>query len=154
MSESHTEQPSKPSPEHERLGSFIGTWKTEGQTRAAAGVPSIRIVGTDAYEWLAGGFFLVHRVDVRMGDAEVKALEIIGYEAASQRYSTRFFDNQGNTGTYQMSVRDGIWTLETKSERATVVFSGDGKAMTAHWERSDDGSSWVPWMDVNFTRVG
>jgi hypothetical protein len=28
----------------------------------------IPIIGTDIYEWLPGGFFLVHHVDVMIGD--------------------------------------------------------------------------------------
>lgn len=54
----------------------------------------------DTYEWLPGGFFLIHRVDGRMGEAEVTAIEIIGFDASIQAYLTRSFDNQGNAGTY------------------------------------------------------
>jgi hypothetical protein len=39
----------------------------------------------DTYEWLPGGFFLLHRVDGLMGDEPVQAVEIIGYEASSER---------------------------------------------------------------------
>lgn len=31
--------------------------------------------------------------------------------------------------------------------------NADRSRMTARWERSDDGSSWQPWMDMTFTRM-
>lgn len=148
------EQPSTPGPEHRRLDVFVGTWNTKGRTRASGSEPAIEIVGTDSYEWLPGGFFLIHRVDVHMGSEKVDALEIIGYDVASQSYPTRFFDSQGNTGTYEASVRDGIWTFATDSTRATVTVGSDGHSMTIHWERvAGDDQAWVPWMDLELTRA-
>jgi len=38
----------------------------------------VPITGTDIYEWLPGGFFLLHRVDVVIGEQAVRAIELIG----------------------------------------------------------------------------
>ena len=35
--------------------------------------------------------------------------------------------------------------------RSTLTVSADRSGMTARWERSDDGASWQPWMDMTFT---
>jgi hypothetical protein len=37
--------------------------------------------------------------------------------------------------------------------QSTPTISADGSGMAARWERSDDGVSWQPWMDVTFTRM-
>ena len=42
------------------------------------GEVSVPITGTDSYQWLAGAFFLVHHVDVLIGQQPVQALEFIG----------------------------------------------------------------------------
>jgi hypothetical protein len=143
----------RPGPEHQRLNVFVGKWNTEGQTRAGPLGPAARITAVDTYEWFAGGFFLVHHVDARIGDEEMKVLEVIGYDPSSRTYYTRSFDSQGNAGSYVASVRDGGWSLKGESERATVVVSKDGNTMTVNWERSDDGTTWWPWMDVTLTRA-
>jgi hypothetical protein len=33
------------------------------------------------------------------------------------------------------------------------MISADRSGMRASWERSDDGASWQPWMDMTFTRI-
>jgi hypothetical protein len=54
------------------------------------GDPPVPITGTDGYQWLAGGFFLVHHVDVVIGDQQVQALELIGdYDPASDAFTAR-----------------------------------------------------------------
>src|SRR5687768_10667778 len=137
---------SQPSADHKRLQVFVGRWRTLGQTIATDSAPAMSIVGTDSYEWLDGGFFLVHHVDVRMGDQAMRGIEIIGYDRATNSYPTRSFDSQGNAGSYTATVNDDIWTFARESERATVVFSNNGNAMSAEWERTDDGTNWMPCM--------
>jgi hypothetical protein len=37
--------------------------------------------------------------------------------------------------------------------RCTSVVSDDGSSMRARHERSNDGKSWMPWMEVTLRRV-
>jgi hypothetical protein len=110
----------------------------------------VSITGTDAYEWLAGGFFLVHHVDVVIGDQQVRALELIGeYDPATDAFTARAYDNLGNiTSVARPAAADAGGAV-----RSTLTVSPDRAGMTARWERSDDGVSWQPWMDMTFTRM-
>jgi Protein of unknown function (DUF1579) len=149
-----TGQPATPAPETKRLEVLVGRWSSEGQTLPGPSEPASRITGTDTYEWLAGGFFLVHHVDVRMGGEQVQVLELIGpYDPSDRSYPMRSFDNQGTFATMTARVRaDGAWTFTGASERATLTIGEDGATMTARWERSD-GTGWRHWMDMRFTRT-
>ena len=143
----------RPPAENVRLDVLVGRWRSEGRTVDAE--PAIEIGGFDTYEWLAGGFFLVHRVDVRMNDDKVEVIELIGpYDPVGRNYPARSFDNHGNFVTMHASVDDdGVWTFAGPTERATLVVTGD--TMTARWERvaDNDPSSWQHWMDMTFTKI-
>jgi Protein of unknown function (DUF1579) len=140
-------------PQTERLEVLVGRWNSAGRTVPGPSEPAIRITGTDTYEWLAGGFFLVHRVDVRMGDEKVEVIELID-DPSDSSYPMRSFDSQGNFVTMTARVRnDGVWTFTGASQRAALTIGEDGTTMTARWERSDDGTSWRHWMDMWFTRT-
>ena len=136
---------------------FIGSWRTEGATIAQADAPSVPISSSDVYEWLPGGHFVVHRWDGQVGDGEVHGLEVIGIDKAAA-YRTHFFDNDGNSGSEELSVRDRTWTWLGRQvmgavwHRCTSVVSDDGKTMTARHEQSTDGRTWTPWMDVTLRR--
>ncbi|GKU76599.1 DUF1579 family protein [Paenibacillus sp. L3-i20] len=146
--------PSKPDPALTRLNVFIGKWNTEGQIKVSPSGPAAKLKATDTYEWLPGGFFLIHHVDGYMGDEEVKTVEIIGYDTISQTYFTHSYDNRGNVGTYQANLLDAVWTITGKSERFTGMFSDDSNTLAGSWELSGDDGIWVPWMDIKLTKVG
>ena len=151
-----------------RLGVLVGRWRSEGRIVGSTPVP---IIGTDIYEWLPGGFFLVHYVDVVIGAQPVQAIEIIGeHDPATDSFTTRAYDNEGNVTTMRATVDDqGVWTFtgggdiapvaqpasaDTRGAvRSTLKVSGDGSSMTAEWERSDDGSAWQAWMEMTFVRM-
>jgi hypothetical protein len=157
-----------PSPETQRLGALVGRWRSEGHI---VGDPPVPITGTDIYEWLPGGFFLVHHVDVVIGDQKVQALELIGeYDPATDSFTARAYDNLGNVTIMRARVDDqGVWTFTGGGDvapiaqpssadlagavRSRLTVSADRSRMTAKWERSDDGASWQPWMDMTFTRM-
>ena len=166
-----TRQPdsaSTPSPQTRRLGALVGRWRSEGHI---VGDPPVPITGTDTYEWLPGGFFLVHHVDVVIGEQRVQAIELLGeYDPATDSFTGRAYDNQGNVTVMRARVDEqGVWRFTGGGDvapvarpaaadaggavRSTLTISADRAGMTARWERSDDGVSWQPWMDMTFTRM-
>ena len=148
----------KPGPQHQQLSVFVGKWRTEGQTIASAGGPSVAIQSSDVYTWLRGGFFVEHRWEGRVGDDEVAGLEVIGYDEKGGAYRTHFFDNTGTAGSEALALRDRTWTwlgrqvMGSEWHRCKSVVSDDGNTMTARHERSADGTTWTPWMDVTLRR--
>jgi hypothetical protein len=147
-----TEHPDRPR-ELQRLDVFIGRWMTEGETVAEPDSPAVPIVASDVYQWLPGGHFVMHPAYGCIGTVGVGGLEIIGYDHATREYQCEFFDSQGNETPQTLSNSDNVWTWQGTRARCTGVFTPDGKTMTARHERSDDGSHWVPSMNVVLGKV-
>lgn len=149
------EKNSKQAPEMKsalkRLDAFVGTWKTEGEIKATQTTPVIPIQGTDSYEWLPGGWFLLHRVDVRMGDEQIDSVEIIGYDPSTGKYPMHYFGHQGSTGVMHASVEENTWKFIGETERFTGSINEYGDIITGKWERRD-GDDWVDWMDIKLTK--
>jgi hypothetical protein len=164
----HPDRAPTPSPQARRLGALVGRWRSEGHI---VGDPPVPITGTDTYEWLPGGFFLVHHVDVVIGQQQVQALELLGeYDPTTDSFTARAYDNQGNVTVMRARVDEqGVWRFTGGGDvaavagpasaeaggavRSTLTISPDRAGMTARWERSGDGASWQPWMDMTFTRM-
>lgn len=149
-----------------RLHAIAGRWHTSGHV---IGEPPLPIVGTDDYEVVAGGYFLLHRVDVTVGAQAVSAVEVIGEPApGGTGYIARSFDGEGNCELMHLAVlEERVLRFTGGSDiapaarptgtqegyvRATLRVAADGRSMAALWERSDNGKEWRPWMDVSFSR--
>jgi hypothetical protein len=143
-------KPVKPK-ELEHLEPFVGTWHTEGLLKVNGKNGDLKITGTDSYEWLPGGFFLLHRVDVHIGSEHKEAIEVIGYNESGKTFQMQYFDNEGNTGTMGANVRNGVWTFLDKSMRFTGRFNDDKNVMEGAWEQFLDGK-WVHWMKIKLTK--
>jgi hypothetical protein len=137
-----------------RLAALVGRWRTEGWTRETADSPAARIDAVDTYEWLPGGFALLHVVDARVGDEKVEGAEIIGHDPARGSYLTQYFGSDGPS-SYEASLteEDGalVWRMWSEADRFVGTFSDDGDTITGHWELRAD-SEWRPWMDITLTR--
>jgi hypothetical protein len=149
----------------ERLSAIAGRWRTSGYV---FGDPPVPVEGTDVYEVLPGGHFLVHRVDVTVGGREVRAIEVIGErDPNSDAYLARSFDSEGKVEVMKLQIDDdGIFRFTgggdiaaaaqpgdapTAQVRSTLTVSQGRASMTAFWERSENGIDWEPWMHITFT---
>jgi hypothetical protein len=144
----------KPLLEQKQLDFLVGIWRTEGELLNGVFNPPIKINGTDTYEWVLEGRFLLHRANVRIGKDKIEFLELIGnYDHTNKTFLMRAFDSNGEFTTMLASVEsDGILKISGKGMRSTLSLGENGKVMTAFWERSDDGSNWVEWMEMTFSR--
>jgi len=146
-------KPAAPGIKQAVLEPFVGLWNTTGLIKGNSGEPDIAINGTDVYEWLPGGFFLLHRVDVHMGEDRAQSIEIIGFDPAFNQYTMFSFDHLGNAGRMEARLQDGIWTFEGPTMRFTGSFSDKGNTLSGIWEQSDDDENWRHWMDIMLSRA-
>jgi hypothetical protein len=139
--------------EHKRLEVLIGRWKTKGRTREMPGAAATEIDAVDRYEWLPGGFGLLHVVDARVGDVKVEGAEIIGYDSNRGAYVTLSVGSDGSV-PYEATLNeesDGLtWRMRSQTTRFTGIFNQDGE-ITGYWELLS-GGEWRPWMDITLTR--
>ena len=149
----------RPGAAQRRLEVFIGRWHAKGESFAdgqRADDPrafAVPWTSDETYEWLPGGFFVLHRWDAMAGKRVFKGAEIIGYDEAERGYFTRFFDNAGFHPEYTARVDGNTWTFLEASTRATVTVSDDGKSISFRWEWRSGGPDWLPLCDRVATRV-
>lgn len=150
-----------PNPELKALGVFVGTWDMEGEQFNSTFGPEAKITGRETFEWLQGGWFLMHRLDGHLDSHTMACIEVIGYDPAHHNYPVHTFYNNGETNHWCAREHAGVWTLAGEwrskngpvSVRCTNLFSDDGKTRTDQWVRSEDGINWDTFWVVKATKV-
>ena len=146
-----------PVPGLKKLDVFVGTWHVEGEAydQEVPGDPgaTAKWVSDETYEWLPGGFFLVHRWDARVGAQEFTGIEVIGYDDATDTYFSQLFDNLGNRLEYSVKSEADTWIFTGLKTRATVRERIDGSTMEWNWEGKTEGQDWQPICDRVATRL-
>lgn len=136
---------------YDLLKPFVGKWHTSGIMKS--GKDTLKISGTDTYEWLPGNYFLLHKVAVQIGEEINESLEIIGYDALTETYPMQYFDHKGNTGTMLASYLDGHWTFLGDTLRFTGKFSKSNNVLSGIWEQKNEEGEWVHFMDISLERA-
>jgi hypothetical protein len=134
------------------LDPIVKNWRTSGRMFDADGAEVMRVEGTDEYEWMPGGQWVIHRVDVMMGDNHTQALELIGDPAEDGSFTMRAFDASGAFDTMTLTVRDRTFHTEGDGVRNTLTVADDGASMAVVWEQQTDDKSWFRWMEIGFER--
>jgi hypothetical protein len=139
-------------PEYDLLNKFVGHWMTSGKIPATSTSPEIILSGSDIYTWLPGGFFLMHQVDVLVGDDKNETLEIIGFDPQKSHFTLQHYDNKGNSGLMTGKCQDDVWTFLGENLRFTGGFKNQGTAFSGIWEQSADGETWTHLMEIKLTK--
>lgn len=135
------------------LDVFIGRWITQRASEAAPGQAAVPIVCSDVYEWAAGGRFVLHTAYGLIGGVTVGAIEMIGYDEASQAYRSQLFDSLGNVSTHELVPGEDSCVWTGTATRCTATFSAGGTVQTARHERTEDGVRYEPSMLVTLRKV-
>lgn len=132
---------------------LIGTWNTEGEILANEGKAAIKFKGTDNYQWILDGQFILHKVDVTMNNEKIETIEIIGeFDATTNRFKMRSFDNQGTFTEMEACIDEkGTFYILGDKMRAKLSIR-DNNTLIAHWENSIDNQNWRPWMDLTLSK--
>jgi len=139
----------RPAPQLKKLKFLIGNWHTRGEILPAKDIPPVKIMGMDSYEWISGGFFILHRADVMMGSERTEVIEIIGYDESRKSYFMRSFDSHGETPLmYAEVLKPGVLSITDKKIRSVLTAQKNGRSMAAKWEISENGKIWKPWMNI------
>jgi hypothetical protein len=155
MSDDNAYVPPAPDPALKRLDFLVGEWKLSGRTVEGPLGPSMKLDGTETFEWMVGGFFLVHRWNSTFGDMIDTGYEFFDYDPETAQYRTHFF-NSG--GPYD---EDGSHYAGTFENDALVVI-GPARftrrpvtpdRISYHCEVPGEDGEWLPFMECTLDRA-
>ena len=143
----------KPIAKHRALGVLAGKWITQGTIRATGDAAPSEMRAIDRYEWLPGGFFMLHKVDALIGGTVSQSIEVIGYDAKQACYVTRSYDDQGKSDGFTARLNGRAWLVDGEKVRFRGAFDVGGSALAGIWEQRSGHGRWSPWMDIELRKV-
>jgi lactoylglutathione lyase len=156
-----------PHPALRKLSFLVGSWHIEGETVPDFPGAAMRSVSEETFEWLPGGFFLVHRWNSVFGDPAAdagpelpggpiqKGIMFYGFDASTGKFRTHFFDGNGpfhEGSMYQGELCEDGRLVFTGPARFTITQNGDG-TLTNDWELPGENATWVPWRHTVLHRL-
>lgn len=154
--------PSKPGPEHARLGYFVGKWNAEGEIKPGPMGPGGKFMSSDTCEWFEGRFSVICRSEGKMPMGASKSIGILGYSPEEKVYTYYGIDNssmtmasvpkgtiQGNTWTYNDESTMGGQKVKSR----VTIKEVSPKEYTFLMEFQGPDGKWAPVMESKNTKT-
>ncbi|HET7163331.1 MAG TPA: DUF1579 family protein [Rhodanobacteraceae bacterium] len=156
-----TAQQPKPSPQVQKLGYYLGSWRGEGETKSGPFGPAGKLSSTMSCEWFAGGFQLICRGQERGPTGKRTFLNILAYDETAKAYTeygiSSFGESEydtrgaivGNKKTYVMNSEVGGKPVKIRYTEVQV----SSTFYTYQAEASVDSGPWRVIAEGKITKV-
>jgi len=145
----------EPTPEHEKLGMWVGEWAGKGEMQPGPYGPGGPMSWTENCFWFGdAGFNVVCKSEGTGPMGPMKGLGIMGYDPAKEAYVHFGIDTYGWMGQSKGTLSGKNWTFHSKETMEGKTFHSrftmewvSATKMKFQWEMSEDGESWTVMMD-------
>ena len=152
----------KPTPEHKRLGYFVGNWTTEGTMQPSEMGPGGKTTAVDKCAWFDGGFAVVCQSEGKSAMGPSKSIGILGYSAEEKVYTYTGVDSSGMamTSVPRGTVKGDTWIYNDESmmggkkvkSRVTIKEVSPTQYTFKMDMQTPDGK-WAPLMESTSTKT-
>jgi hypothetical protein len=89
---------------------LIGVWKTEGVVIAENG--NLELQGTDSYELILDGKYILHKANVKMGEEKNETFEMMSLVDSLARAGMHYFNSKGESGVMTGYLEGNNFVIE------------------------------------------
>ena len=151
----------KPTPEHQKLGYFVGEWTTEAQLMENPFAPAGKYAGSSRCDWFDGRFAVVCKGEGEGPTGPTKDLGIMTYNMEEQVYTYYGIENgpMAMLSIPRGKVDGSTWVYDDESmmmgqmvkSRYTIVQKGPSE-YTFEWSMADDEGNYQVMMKGRSTK--
>ncbi|MFO1187563.1 MAG: DUF1579 family protein [Alphaproteobacteria bacterium] len=121
-------EPPKPSPEIQKLGYYLGTWRGEGESKGGPFGPAGKLSSTTTCEWFTGAFHLVCKGEESGPTGTRKFLNIRSYDEAAKSYTEYGISSLGDSeyatgGSIVGNKKTFIQTMEVEGKALKLRYT-------------------------------
>lgn len=131
---------------------LIGKWKTEGKILATDRNSEMKITGTDTYELILDGFFILHKADVLMGNENSRTFEIIGLDE-NNHVTLDHFNNQGSSGKMTGTLKNNELKINGTALRFQGQLNDSENEINGTWEKLNSQLEWKSFLEMKLTKT-
>jgi hypothetical protein len=148
--------PPKPGPEVQKLGFFVGEWKSEGTVKENGFMPSGKFESKDKCEWFEGHFAVVCHAKGKSPSGATHGIAIMGWSSEEKVYVYYGVENNpmAMTTVPRGTVEGDVWTWNDESKmggqlvknRYVMTVTGK-KTYDFHWDLMGPDGQWKVIME-------
>jgi hypothetical protein len=137
--------------EHSNWKRLIGAWNTSGNVLQDDGGTHEKIIGTDSYEFILDGNFILHKANVLMGKIKSETHELIQLEDL-RTVKMNYYNSNQETGVMRGILNENELRFESEYLRFIGNISVDNNLVSGTWQKKDEGGNWSDFLEIKLSK--
>jgi hypothetical protein len=129
---------------------LIGIWKTEGTIFTDKG--NSKLVGTDSYELILDGHFILHKADVSMGGETSQTFEIISLDSTAGKAKMQYFNAKGESGVMISSLTDNVYKIAGEKLKFEGFINDENTLISGKWFLQGSNNEWIEYIELKLRK--
>jgi hypothetical protein len=129
---------------------LIGIWNTTGDIKSGEG--KLKLIGTDSYEFMLDGNYILHKADVQMGNERNETLEIIQLDNSPDKAKMQYFNSKGEDGIMISSIVNNEFKIEGNGLMFNGVINAENTKITGKWYVQAENDKWADFIDLTLEK--
>jgi len=128
---------------------LIGIWKTEGFILTN---DNSKLIGTDSYELILHGNYILHKADVKMGTESSQTFEIISLDGSSQKGKMQYYNSKGESGIMTCSLTDQDFQITGDKIKFEGIINNGNTELKGKWFLEEENGRWIDFIDLKLIK--
>lgn len=127
---------------------LIGIWKTSGEIVKDNSI----LDGTDSYEFILDGNFILHKANVKMGKEKSETVELISIDHSSAKASMQYFNSKGERGLMSASLTGNDFRIEGEGLKFIGTINEEDTELTGKWYLQAENQDWTEFINLKLQK--
>ena len=129
---------------------LIGVWKTEGSITTEKG--TLKLLGTDSYDLILEGNYILHKAEVKMGNEENETFEIISLEKSPNKAKMQYFNSKGESGLMISTLLKNNFMINGDKIKFEGSIDDKNTKIVGKWYLQSENNEWTIFIDLTLER--
>ncbi len=129
---------------------LIGVWKTSGEI--ISGSNNLVLSGTDSYEFILDGNYILHKAAVLMGNEKSETFEIVDIHNLSSKATMHYFNSKGESGKMQGEIIGNNFQINGEGLKFLGTINSENTEVVGNWLLQTDNKDWTKLIDLKLQK--
>lgn len=129
---------------------LIGVWKTTGQINSDN--ETLKLEGTDTYEFILDGHYILHKADVVMGIEKSETFEIISLDNSDNKARMQYFNSKGENGAMESQINENDFLINGDGIKFEGTINNENTEVAGKWFLQADNKSWKEFINLRLEK--
>lgn len=130
---------------------LIGIWKTEG-TILNNNSENSKLIGTDSYEFILQGNYILHKADVEMVKESSQTFEIISLDGSIQKGKMQYYNSKAESGVMSCFLMANNFEIVGDKIKFGGNINDDNTELTGKWLLQEESGKWIDYINLKLTK--